>query len=86
MTLNLILRPEAEADVADAFTWYERQTLGLGSHFLLCVEAGLSQIRRYPEASPIVYRKIRRVLLRRFPYCVFYIIEGERIVVLDAVV
>ena len=67
----MIFRPEAEADVADAFAWYEEQSRGLGSHFLLCMEAALSQIKRHPDASPVVHRQIRRALLRRFPYGVF---------------
>ena len=78
----MIFRPEAEADVADAFAWYEEQSRGLGSHFLLCMEAALSQIKRHPDASPVVHRQIRRALLRRFPYGVFYLLEDMRIVVL----
>ena len=30
MTRDLIIRPEAEADLADAYTWYDRQRKGLG--------------------------------------------------------
>ena len=82
MTLRLVFRAEAEADVADAYAWYEEQSRGLGSHFLLCVEATLSQIKRHPAASPIVHRQIRRALLRRFPYGVFFLLEDTRIVVL----
>ncbi|MGK5088872.1 type II toxin-antitoxin system RelE/ParE family toxin [Bdellovibrionota bacterium FG-2] len=82
MSLQLIFRPEAEAEVADAYAWYGEQNPGLGSHFLLCMEAALSQITRHPDASPVVHRKIRRTLLRRFPYGVFYILEDTRIVIL----
>jgi toxin ParE1/3/4 len=82
MSHQLFFRPEAEADVMVAFAWYEEQTQGLGSHFLLCMEAVLSQIQRHPEASPLVHRQIRRALLRRFPYGVFYLCEDTRIVVL----
>lgn len=82
MSLLVVFRPEAEDDVADAFAWYEEQSRGLGSHFLLCVEAALSQIKRHPDASPVVHRQIRRALLRRFPYGVFYLLEDTRILVL----
>ncbi len=35
MSLELIIRPEAEADIADAFDWYESRVRGLGSEFCL---------------------------------------------------
>ncbi len=46
------------------------------------MEAALSQIKRHPDASPVVHRQIRRALLRRFPYGVFYLLEDTRILVL----
>ena len=30
MTAKLIILPEAKADIADAYRWYEEQSLGLG--------------------------------------------------------
>ena len=34
MSYGLIIRPEAELDIQDAFEWYEAQTSGLGSEFV----------------------------------------------------
>ena len=39
MSRRLIIRPEAEEEMANAFDWYEGCALGLGSDFLLCVDA-----------------------------------------------
>lgn len=36
---NLIILPEAEQDVAQAYIWYEEQELGLGEEYLRCVDA-----------------------------------------------
>lgn len=77
MKRRLILRQDAEEDVETAFTWYEEQRPGLGPEFLLAVEAALAAIQRQPEAYPTVYRRARRVLLRRFPYAVFFVDDGE---------
>jgi hypothetical protein len=30
------MAPEAEADIAEAYGWYERQRIGLGEDFLSC--------------------------------------------------
>ena len=48
MTETPILLPEAKADVADAYLWYEEQSLGLGAEFLRCVETALVAIQRTP--------------------------------------
>ena len=82
MSLPVLIRPEAEADLAEACQWYEEQRPGLAERFLLSVEAALSGIERFPESFPVVYNQVRRVLLRRFPYGIFYLLEESRVVVL----
>jgi|WetSurMetagenome_2_1015567.scaffolds.fasta_scaffold02998_3 toxin ParE1/3/4 len=70
---SLLIRPEAEADIEEAYRWYERLRSGLGSDFLLCVEEGLDKIQKNPEMYRVVHRNVRRLLIRRFPYGNFYI-------------
>ncbi len=82
MVRDLTIRPKAEAELSDAFGWYEDQVSGLGSDFLNAVEAALYSIKRNPETYPAVHGAVRRCLIRRFPYAVFYWIEPSRIVVL----
>lgn len=67
MKRQILIRPEAEAEIEEAYAWYEEQRAGLGSDFLLCVEEGLEKIRKTPDMYPIVHRDIRRLLIRRFP-------------------
>ena len=50
---SLLIRPEAEADIEEAYHWYERQRSGLGSDFLLCVEEGLEKIQKNPECTQL---------------------------------
>jgi plasmid stabilization system protein ParE len=82
MSLPLIITPEAEADLAEAKAWYERKRESLGEEFILCVEAGLEQIRRAPEAATEVQPGVRRVVVRRFPYGIFYRVDADQIAVL----
>ncbi len=84
MKPSMIIRPEAERDIADAFRWYEDKRSGLGRDFLLCVEEGFDKIRRGPELWPVLYKNVRRFLIRRFPYGIFYFID-ERVIVVLAV-
>jgi hypothetical protein len=41
-----MVRAEAEADLAEAYQWYEQQVRGLGGEFLLCVDAVMASIER----------------------------------------
>ena len=81
MSLELILRPEAEADALEAYRWYGEQVAGLGDDFLVEVERALETIRANPEANRKLHREFRRALTRRFPYAVFYAVRDDRIVV-----
>jgi toxin ParE1/3/4 len=80
--MKLIFRPEAEADVAEAYRWYSERIPTLGAEFIRSVDAAIASILRQPQAFPEKYQGVRRALLRRFPYGIFYVAEEERIVVL----
>lgn len=83
MSRSLIVRPEAEEEMTDAFDWYEDRIPGLGSEFLLCVDAVFSAIQRTPELYPRVHKTARRALLRRFPHEIIFVEDNERVVVLS---
>ena len=61
MSLKVHLRPEAEADIEDAATWYERQREGLGHNFLDDVLIALDTISENPNIYPVVHRQTRPV-------------------------
>ena len=82
MSYKLILRQEAERDLVEAYKWYEEKVPGLGSNFMAVIELTLESIQENPVQFPVIYRNVRRALMRRFPYGIFYFLEGERIVVL----
>ncbi|HCU25729.1 MAG TPA: hypothetical protein DF383_11995, partial [Deltaproteobacteria bacterium] len=63
--------------------WYEARRKGLGEDFFLSLEAAFSSILRNPLSSPLVLKRgVRKSLLRRFPFGVFYLIDGKKIAVL----
>jgi plasmid stabilization system protein ParE len=72
MPARLVIAPEVEFDIAEAYFWYERRRIGLGEEFLSSVDACMEGIRRHPEAYPLIHETYRRALIRRFPYAVFY--------------
>lgn len=80
--MRLRIRPEALADLRAARQWYERRQRGLGHALIVAVDAAFQHIGAQPEVGAEVLPGIRRVLVRRFPYLVFYRRRGDELVVL----
>lgn len=78
---RLRLTPEAELDLDEAYIWYQAQAPRLATDFLAAVNTCLGSIRRHPEAHQLVDPTMRRALLRRFPYAVFYEVGPVEVVV-----
>jgi plasmid stabilization system protein ParE len=81
MAADLVIAPEAEQDIAEAYSWYEMQRVGLGEEFLSSVDACVEAIRRMPGLHEVVHEQYRRALVRRFPYAVFYEHENDVVTV-----
>jgi hypothetical protein len=65
MKKAVIVREEAEADLTEAYQWYEQQIRGLCGKFLLCVDAVMTSIERNPHLYPVVHKGvIRRTLTK----------------------
>jgi plasmid stabilization system protein ParE len=70
--VRVLYRAEAAADLAHAFSWYETQREGLGEEFRAAVQASVKIIEELPDAFPIAQTDVRRALVHRFPYAVYY--------------
>ena len=81
MAVELVIAPEAEQDIADAYGWYEGRRAGLGEEFLSCVDACIQAICRTPEMHRTIHENYRRGLVRRFPYAVFYEYAADTVTV-----
>ena len=82
MTSRIYVRPQAEIDMATAVTWYNQQSPGLGTEFSRAVDACIAAVARNSAMFATVYCKVRRALLRRFPYGLFFVITDESVVVI----
>ena len=81
MNWRVTIRPNAEADLHEAHAWYESQRAGLGDELLDEIRHAVQRLETDPEHRPFYYRDFRRLLTRRFPYKLFYRIEGDRVIV-----
>lgn len=80
MSLELIVRPPAKREIAEADAYYA--PYGKADAFLAALDQTFTQIADRPLMYPIVYEDVRRALVRRFPYSVFFVVEHTRAVVL----
>lgn len=82
MTYKIKISEEAALDLDEAYQWYESQISQLGSEFIRVVDKNLTSIQQNPLAYPIIYNNVRRKLLPRFPYALFYLIQDDIIFIL----
>jgi toxin ParE1/3/4 len=82
MSLPIVLRAEASAEFDEAFDYYESHGTGLGVEFAARVQQVFDRIAIFPQMHAVVFADIRKAVVTRFPYCVFYRADATRIEVL----
>lgn len=70
--MRLTYHPAAEAELVEAALFYERQSPGLGERFLREFDAAIASILETPDRRPVIESDVRRCLMRRFPYGIYY--------------
>lgn len=80
MSKKLILTPQAEQDFIDAYDWYENQDPGLGKEFARCIDVKIASLFRDPEQHQVIYGdKVRRALINRFPFSIYFVEQKDAI-------
>ena len=82
MAFRLKFSSRALREIGEAREWYELQSLGLGEEFVAAMELQLKRLEQAPLLYAEVIPNVRRALLPRFPYGLFYTVRGNLIQVL----
>jgi len=79
----LIVRPEAEVDIMEAALWYERRQRGLGHEVMVEIRSAIKRALISPQAflQVRVRPPVHRILVRRFPYRIFYFLRSDALIV-----
>lgn len=64
--------PDAEAEMFEAELWYGQQRKGLDQEFIQSIKEAVGRLHENPSLYPVVYRRLRRILVRKFPYAIYY--------------
>ena len=81
MNLPVVFLSGADADLQAAFNRFEDYREGFGVEFMHAVEAHLARASTFPLLAPVYLGKVRRQVMRGFPYGVFYEPHPTRILV-----
>ena len=76
---NLRIHPFAEFDIEDAKDWHNIQEENLGNEFIIEIEKSISQMLNNPNQFPKINKGIRKVVIKRFPYSIFYRVISDTI-------
>lgn len=74
--------PEALEDLLESQRWYASRKQGLGQTFAEAIGVAVERIAQDPATFPCVYGAVRRLVVRRFPYAVYFREVGDEILVL----
>lgn len=72
---------EALAEYIAAARYLNEKVPGLGDAFVDEVEHGIRKLLAAPHVWRVVEDDVRRVLIARFPYGIYYTIENEVVVI-----
>ena len=72
----------AAAEVENAISWYAQPEINQTSAFIQDLQLTESHLRTHPAFYQRVEGDVRRAVLRRFPYSLFFLIEQDQVVVL----
>lgn len=74
MNLRILLEAERDLEIGAAF--YESQRTGLGTYFNDCLASDIDSLKLNAGIHE-QYRGFYRVLSKRFPFAVYYRVEGD---------
>jgi plasmid stabilization system protein ParE len=81
MSAPVVWLSGADAELQGIFNHYEEYREGFGVEFMIAVDSYLARIANFPEVAPIYFENVRRQVMQRFPYGIFYEPHSTRILV-----
>ena len=79
--MKILLTRSAERDLLEGHTFYERQAQGVGTYFLDSLFADIDALVLYAGIHPKPDGRFHRTLAKRFPYAIYYQLDGELVTV-----
>lgn len=78
MSYSVVLAQRAREDLHEILDYYNGQSLSAAQSFIRELIASIDSIAEYPKVGPVVFPRVRRKIVSRFPYQVFYTIKERK--------
>lgn len=82
MTYALYTHLEAEEQLAEALAWHEEINSSLCIELQIKIDEALQRIADNPFAYPVMERAVRRLVLTKFRYAIFFEVIGDYVYIL----
>jgi plasmid stabilization system protein ParE len=73
---HLVFHPAVTEDLESILAYYAERDPALSSRFRARLKEQADRLMMFPESGAILFESYRRVLLKRFPYMVVYLVTG----------
>ena len=77
MRYKIKIESGALSDIREITAWYNNQQAGLGKRFRDTIIKQINSLNVNPQLYAIRYKKIRCMLIKKFPYMVHFYINDE---------
>lgn len=81
----LVVLALAEADIDEAHAWYAARSAQAAARFLDTVALTLTAIAQHPESFQTIYPGLRRALLPRYPFGIYFHVDEQHVRVVAVV-
>ena len=82
MSRRIILSPDAVRHIRSAVRWYEDKQAILSLRFIAEIRHTLRRITAHPYEFPLVSEVVRRALLFRFPYSIYFKFDANGVIII----
>ncbi len=79
--MRFIFHPEALSEYEQATIYYSKISKQLAVSFIDCIEMGIKKILEYPGGWQTIEEDVRRLLIKRFPFGIYYTIESDHVLI-----
>lgn len=80
--MKVVFSKFAKSELEDAIAFYELEYSGLGLKFKEEIRKNINIIKKHPQAWAVERGDIRKSLLHKFPYKIFFSIEKAHIFII----
>ena len=82
MSSKVIILPFAELDIKESVNFYKEKNQRTALEFIESLNIAFNLIMDNPKTFPIVKTNIRKYIMKKFPFCIYFIDKNDKIYIL----